>query len=919
VLENLRASLSAAQAATAAGDGKWAETLQVGDKPLQGRGALDGMRAVRAVALAGGLAALSAGALGGIAASPARASAPYAPKPPILSTPWTRSVSRRLPLTEYPRPQLERAEWLSLNGRWQYQSGGVDDQPPFGRALAQTILVPFAPESPLSGIEREDLSGWYRRLFRVPAGWRGRHVILNFGAVAWRANVYVNGRLVGSHRGDYDSFSFDITSFLRLRAPNELIVGFFDPLGRAGEPVGKQAPGTPAGFLHTAVSGIWQTVWLEPVQARHIDALELTPDLVHRRLVIRASVSNGAARIVADALAGRRTIATAAGPPGRPLVLRIPHPRPWSPWDPYLYGLRLELTEGGRVLDVVRSYFGMRSISLGRVGGAVRILLDGRFVFEAGALDQGYWPDGLYTPPTDAAIRFDILAAKRMGFDMLREHAKVQPDRWYYWADRLGILVWQDMPSISLAYPTSAGASSHAEFVRELARIVAQHRSDPAIVAWVPFNEDWGVFNPARVSAEVRRLAPGELVDTDSGSANCCNEPESGASDVRDTHLYSGPFAVAADRRASVIGEYGGVLPYPPRGHRWPGVLTSVDAPVLAWPAGPVLDLLRAQYADLRQEMRVRGLSAAVFTELSCYEEELGILTYDRRVYTIDPAAIRRLNDGLIAASRQPSDLRPQPPATPPGASGAWSFSEKHGSRAADSSGHGETLTLRGGAAWTAGPRLGGRPSGALAIAAPGESALTARRVIDTARSFTVSVWLKLARARESGTAVSEPGPDGSSFSVGVQSVPPGFPRARGGASWWTFVVPAGTRCTAAQCGVRANMRYGDGRGSPRPGRWYALTAVYDKASQTISLYVDGVSEDVEHVFGIPPADGPLTVGEGAGDYVPTDFFDGAIAALRTYARALSPAEVWQLYSAQVSGARRVSGTRSRPADERSR
>ncbi|HLY35147.1 MAG TPA: LamG domain-containing protein, partial [Candidatus Limnocylindria bacterium] len=391
----------------------------------------------------------------------------------------------------------------------------------------------------------------------------------------------------------------------------------------------------------------------------------------------------------------------------------------------------------------------------------------------------------------------------------------------------------------------------------------------------------------------------GELVDTDSGSANCCGAAESPAGDVRDTHLYSGPFAVPADSRASVIGEYGAVLPYPPASHRWPGVLTSIGSPVLAWPAPPAIDLLRAQFADLEQEMRERGLSGAVFTELASYEQELGVLTYDRRVYTMDPAVIRGLNDALITASRR-DGLWPQPPAVPAGESGQWSFSEGTGTTAADASGHANTLSLEGGAGWTAGPRLGGRPSGALEITGSGQSATAASTVIDTRRSFTVSVWLDPAVAQESGSAVSEAGPDGSSFSLGIQSLPAGSSPPRGPASWWTFVVPASSNCTAAQCGVRANMRYDDGRFSPPPGAWDQLTAVYDTATQTISLYVDGVPEDAEHVFGIPTATGPLTVGGGSDDYEPSDFFEGAIAALRTYPRALTPAEVWQLYRSQV-------------------
>jgi hypothetical protein len=842
-------------------------------------------------------------ALAAALAPAAGATAPYVEQFPPLLTPWTKAVSTVAPLPGYPRPQLERSRWLNLNGRWQYEQGQAGEAPPLGRDLAQTILVPFAPESPLSGIGREDGWGWYRRTFTVTATWTGEQVRLNFGAVDWQARVYVNGKLAGSHEGDYDSFSLDITADLHARGPNELVVGYYDPFGAAGEPVGKQVPGSPHGIYHTATSGIWQTVWLEPVASEHVTGLDLVPDLTGGRLVVTASMAGGTGgRIVAQALAGGRVISSASGRPGRPFALRVDHPRPWSPWDPYLYGLRLQLFRGGHLVDAVGSYFGMRSITLGRVGGATRILLNGRFVFETGALDQGFWPDGLYTPPGDAAIRFDILAAKNLGYDMLREHAKVQPDRWYYLADRLGILVWQDMPNMRSPQPGGPTAAQQREFRRELSAIVVQHRSDPSIVSWIPFNEGWDQFDPAGVVRQVKRLDSSALVDSDSGSANCCSAIEAPNTDIRDTHLYSGPFAVAADTRATVIGEYGAVLAFPPPGDRWPGQFTSLGSPVLAWGPPTVEKFLRAQYAELAQEMRLRGLSGSVFTELSGYEHELGILTYDRRTYTMSPALVRGLNQSLIAASQQAVGLTRQPPAVPAGATGLWRFDDR-GGVATDASHHGHALSLRGGASWTA-----GRHGGALSISGLGQLAVASAPLINTSRSFTISVWLRSGVAGESGSAVSEPGPDGSSFSLGIQTGPLGPQSVTGKPSgttpgtgtWWTFVVPGGSNCTAAHCGVRANMRYDDGRYDPAVGSWHLVTGVYDHGNQTIRLYVDGIPEDVEHVFGIPPVRGPLTVGAGVDDYAPSDTFFGGIDDLRIYARALTPGEVWQLYGAEA-------------------
>jgi hypothetical protein len=842
------------------------------------------------------LAGVAAGALAAVA----RATAPYAERFPALSTPWTRSVSTVAPLPQYPRPQLERARWLSLNGRWQYQQGAPGQAPPFGEDLAQTILVPFPPESPLSGIGREDQLGWYRRAFNVPASWRGQQVQLNFGAVAWQASVYINGHLAGTHQGDYDAFSVDITRYLKPEGPNELVVGYDDPIGAAGEPVGKQVTGAPHGIYHTASSGIWQTVWLEPVPAEHIAGLDLVPDLPRSRLLVTADASGGTGgRLVVQALAGRSVVATASGRPGRALSLRIPNPHDWSPSDPYLYGLHIQLTRStGK--DDVDSYFGMRSIRLGRSGGATRVLLNGRFVFEAGALDQGFWPDGIYTPPADAAIRSDILAAKGLGYDMLREHAKIQPDRWYYWADKLGILVWQDMPNMRSTSPAGPTADQQREFRRELAAIVTQHRSDPSIVSWIPFNEGWDQFDPAGIVRQIKRLDSSALVDSDSGSANCCGAIEAPNTDIRDTHLYSGPFAVPADRRASVIGEYGAVLAFPPRRDRWPGQLTSLGSPVLSWGPSTVESFLRAQYTELEQEMRVRGLSGAVFTELSGYEQELGILTYDRRAYTMSKSLVRSLNQRLIDSSQEPTELTRQQPAIPPGTVGLWQFNER-GPVAADSSGKGHSLTLQNGAGWTV-----GRRGGALSITGPGQHAGAGRALINTSRSFTISVWLSSGLAGQSGTAVSEPGPDGSSFSLGIQTAslgpqslagrPAGTPLGKG--TWWTFVVPYYSGCQSVSCGVRANMRYDDARYAPALGSWHQLTAVYDRPTETIRLYVDGIPEDVEHTFGLPPARGPLTIGQGLDDYPAPDTFFGSIDDLRIYDRSLSPGEAWALYGA---------------------
>ncbi len=842
---------------------------------------------------------------GCLAPPSASATAPLQHRPAVLNTPWTGRVSTVAPLPEYPRPQLQRRSWQNLNGRWQYERALPRQRPPFGQSLAETILVPFPVQSQLSGIERPDLAGWYRRTFRVPRAWGGQHVVLNFGAVSWLSSVYVNRKLVGIHRGDYGAFSLDITRALR-RGSNELVVGYLNPAGGAGEPVGKQALAPPSGFLHSANSGIWQTVWMEPVAPAHVTGLELTPDLGRHRLLVSAAVSGGRGTVVAvQALAGARVVASAQARAGHAISLSIPRARLWWPSDPYLYGLRVTVLRRRHALDQLNSYFGMRSVTLGRVAGARRILLNGRFIFQTGALDQGYWPDGLYTAPTDDAMRFDVQSAKRLGYDMLREHAKVQSDRWYLWADRLGMLVWQDMPSMAITTPHAPTRAARAEFRRELSEIVVQRRSHPSIVTWIPFNEGWQQFDVSGVARQVKRLDPMALVDGQSGSANCCAAQESATSDIRDTHLYTGPFAVPGDRRASVVGEYGGVLPLPAPGHRFPGTLYSIGNPAAEWRLGEVTGVIRRQYEMLGVEMRTEGVSGAIFTELGAYEEELGLVSYDRQTFTIPPGFMAKLNARLVAASLRLGSRRPGRAVVPSGSTGRWPLDEGHGASGRDASGHGHPLSLQPGASWTAGPH--GRA--ALALPGHGAAAVAPATVIETTHSFTVSAWLRSAVLGESASAVSELGTDGSSFSLGIETERGALVQARPGEisshrlvgtlrTRWTFLVPQNPSCTPLACAVRANTHYDDGRLGVRPGTWHLVTGVFDRRTGTVSVYVDGEPEDVEHVDEMPPSRGPLTVGAGTAVYGPQDSFLGAISGLRTYGRPLTPDEVWQLYRA---------------------
>ena len=469
--------------------------------------------------------------LAGVLLAPTAAQAVYIPKTPPLTTPWTSQVSLTNPLPEYPRPQLTRPDWQSLNGQWQFAAASSLTTPPVGQNLAETILVPYPTESAISGIMRHLNNMWYRRTFTVPSGWSGRRVQLNFGAVTWRASVWVNGQSIGAHSGGYDSFSFDITNALN-GGTNEIIVGVYSPVDAAGIPLGKQRLNG-SGIFYTAASGIWQTVWLEPTTPVRITRLDTTPDVPAGVLDLVAQTAGGTGQTVtAQVLSGGTVVGTASGAQGAHLRIPVPNARLWNPDDPFLYDLRVTLSGG----DSVGGYFGMRSLGKAMVGGALRPLLNGKFVFQMGTLDQGYWPDGIYTAPTDEALRFDLERQKALGFNMVRKHVKVEPARWFYHADRIGLMVWQDMPSMF-----GTAAADRTNFESELRRIVDQLRGITSIVQWVPFNEGWGEYDPARIADLVKSWDPTRLVNNNSGS-NCCGF-DGGNGDVIDDHIYVGPGA----------------------------------------------------------------------------------------------------------------------------------------------------------------------------------------------------------------------------------------------------------------------------------------------------------------------------------------------------------------------------------------
>ncbi|MEU8340680.1 Glycosyl hydrolases family 2, TIM barrel domain [Actinomadura meyerae] len=578
-----------------------------------------------------------------------------------LLTRWGRTLDPDAVLPEYPRPQLVRGSHLSLNGRWEYS---FDDTSPEGpEEYDGEILVPFSPESPLSGVERQLLPHetlWYRRDVRLPEGFRpeGHRVLLHFGAVDQTCRVTVNGREAGRHEGGYLPFFFDITDLLEDGA-GTLVVEVQDPSDTGDRGWGKQRLKR-GGIWYTAQSGIWQTVWIECVPEVHVERLTLVPHLDEACVEVTVHAgTRDAARIEIGAEGA--VVARAEAPAGEPVRIDIPDVRPWSPEDPFLYDITVELGT-----DRVESYVGMRSFGVGPdEAGVPRLLLNGRPYFHAGVLDQGYWPDGMHTAPSDEALVHDIATMKRLGFTMLRKHIKVEPLRWYYHCDRLGILVWQDMVNGGGPYHSEvvtapavlplrlddrrhkrfgrADAGSRARFREETRETIEHLRNVVSIAVWVPFNEGWGQFDAADVAAEVRALDPSRTIDHASGWH------DQGAGDLRSLHVYFRKFRVPRrrDARVLVLSEYGG---YNLRvdGHAFNDEdfgYKRYDSP----------DRLGAAFARLHARQIApavpRGLSATVYTQLSDVEDELnGLLTYDREVCKLPEDLVRAVNARLTGA-----------------------------------------------------------------------------------------------------------------------------------------------------------------------------------------------------------------------------------------------------------------------------
>jgi beta-galactosidase/beta-glucuronidase len=577
---------------------------------------------------------------------PLTSGASWQPVAGPLKTRWAKDVSPENAHPEYPRPQMVRQDWLNLNGLWDFAITSKDAK----RATFQTqILVPFPVESALSGVMRpvsENDCIWYRRTFEVPHKWKGRRVLLHFGAVDFEAKVWVNGKEIGQHRGGYDAFSFDITDALNPSGPNELIVTARDPTDAGTQPRGKQVR-KPNGIWYTSTSGIWQTVWLEPVNAAYITGLKITPDVDNSAVTVHpiTTPTLGVCTVEMAISDGRKVVYNASVTAGGQITMPVKKARLWSPEDPHLYSLVVSLKLGNRTLDKVESYFGMRKISLGKdEKGFTRLLLNNKPYFQFGPLDQGFWPDGLYTAPTDEALRYDIEMTKKLGFNLARKHVKIEPDRWYYWCDKLGLLVWQDMPSGDKYIDPKASditrtPESAKEYEQELTALVRGRGNHPCIVMWVPYNEGWGQWDTARIVTMIKKLDPTRLVDNTSGWS------DRGVGDVNDLHKYPGPGSPEPEaNRAVVLGEFGG-LGLPVRGHTWQseknwGYRSFTDA-----------ETLTAAYVDLAAKLfpliDEKGLSAAVYTQTTDVEVEVnGLMTYDRELVKMNMEKVAAANHG---------------------------------------------------------------------------------------------------------------------------------------------------------------------------------------------------------------------------------------------------------------------------------
>ena len=565
-----------------------------------------------------------------------------------LFTPWAEEVTPENALPEYPRPQMKRDHWKNLNGLWDFQ---ITSKPGGPREYEDQILVPYPVESALSGVKQTVGAKnrvWYKRSFALDNPYENGRVLLHFGAVDWESDVFVNGEYVGKHQGGYDPFTYDITEYIESDGPQSIEVTAWDPTDKGYQPVGKQTH-DPRSIWYTAVTGIWQTVWLEYVPQSYIKDLKITPQLDKSRVKVEVSAKNVSydhqIRLVAKDEG--QTVGTSTGFHDNRLFVKLDDPKLWSPENPFLYDLEVQLLDkNDNAVDQVESYFGMRKISLGKgEDGYTRLFLNNEPLFQLGPLDQGWWPDGLYTAPTDEALKYDVKVTKDLGFNMLRKHVKVEPQRFYYWCDKMGILVWQDMPSGDMRpgkIPYRSEASAE-QFKKEYKNLIKDFYNHPSIVMWVPFNEGWGQFQTREIVEMTKELDPTRLVDNASG----WHDRKVG--DVIDMHSYPGPdMPETEDNRAAVLGEFGGQA-LVVKDHLW---LQDFSRAPGHYETSQSKEKLHNQYDALLKKvfpLKEQGLAAAVYTQTTDVETEVnGFMTYDREVIKFDLEHMREMHQKLI-------------------------------------------------------------------------------------------------------------------------------------------------------------------------------------------------------------------------------------------------------------------------------
>lgn len=582
-----------------------------------------------------------------------QAGAQWKPVGDKIKTAWVEKVNPKMPWNVYPRPQLKRTQWVNLNGLWNYAIKDLQSSEP--ASFDGKILVPYPIESSLSGVGKtltKESILWYNRTFTIPSAWKGKNVKLNFGAVDWKAEVFVNGVSVGNHTGGFAPFSMDITSALKPGS-NKLSVKVFDPTSDGYQPVGKQKCKA-SGIWYTSASGIWQTVWLEPVNAKHLENMEINPDIDAGTLTVKPFVSGAKAgdKVVVTAKFGKSVVATAKGESGEGISLNIPNAKLWSPDHPNLYSLDVKVVSGGKTVDAVSSYAAMRKISQGRSkSGHLVMMLNNKPLFQMGPLDQGYWPDGIYTAPTYEAMIYDVDKTKEWGFNMIRKHMKVEPDLWYEYCDRVGMVVWQDMPSGQINYKDNkwdmthwfAGdemtrsAESESDFRAEWKEIIENFKNHPCIVVWTPFNEGWGQFKTADIAVYTKQLDPTRLINSASGGNHF-----KGVGDILDLHKYPAPEMYLTDPdRVEVMGEFGG-LGLPLKGHVWQD---SDNWGYVQYKNEKEVTDRYVEIADGLLEMVKKGVAAGVYTQTTdCEIEVNGLMTYDRKVIKIEENRVREAN-----------------------------------------------------------------------------------------------------------------------------------------------------------------------------------------------------------------------------------------------------------------------------------